>query len=151
MSSAFGEPPDSGVMKSAEAVAVQVRSSATAASAASASSRERPGRDDGGLKAAGILCTWPADGAHPGARSASAERRCALLHEGGHALDEVVGSRHLLLDRGLERELVLHPAEEPRVELALGPRVGLRGAVCQALDEPARLALEGVVGEHAVD
>src|SRR5215218_6259726 len=100
MSSALGDPPDSGVRRSAEAVAVQVSSSAAAASVASASSRERRVRDDEGLKAAGILCTWPAGGPQHGARSASAEGRCALLHEGGHALDEVVRAGHLLLDRG---------------------------------------------------
>src|SRR5215210_1473839 len=77
-----------------------------------------------GCKAEGSIWT---------ARSASAsglgplELGRALAEEGLDALHEVARRGHLLLDRGLELELVVHPRVQPRVELALGAGVGARG------------------------
>src|SRR4051812_10139654 len=59
-------------------------------------------------------------------RSSAGELRRALLEERGDPLAEVAGRRHLLLDAGLELELLVEPGVQPGVDLALGARVGLR-------------------------
>src|SRR5215213_9440129 len=49
-----------------------------------------------------------------------------LAQEGLHTLHEVARRGHLLLDRRLELELLVHAGIDPRVELSLGARVGPR-------------------------
>src|SRR5215210_6756626 len=75
----------------------------------------------------------------------------ALAEEGLDALHEVAGRGHLLLGGGLELELLVHPGVDPGVELALGGGVGARGPGRQALRERVDLGPEGVVGDDAVD
>ena len=60
------------------------------------------------------------------AHHAAREARRALLDEGHRALQEVLAPGHLVLDLGLELELLGHPRVQPVVELALGPGVGAR-------------------------
>src|SRR4051794_37841428 len=69
-----------------------------------------------------------------------------LAQEGLDALDEVARRGHLLLRGGLELELLVHARVDPRVELALGARVGAGRARGQPLGERIDLVLEGVVG-----
>ncbi len=68
-----------------------------------------------------------------------------------HALEEVARSGRLLLDVGLELELLVHPGVQPRVELALGAGVGAGRAGREPLGERVDLGLELVVGRDAVD
>src|SRR5215210_9351278 len=113
MSSAFFDPPRSGI-----------RMPARMCSAAS--------------KAEGSIWT---------ARSASAsglgplELGRPLAQERLDALHEVAGGGHLLLRRRLELELLVHPRVDPRVELALGARVGPGRARGQPLAERLDLGL----------
>src|SRR3954469_262203 len=65
----------------------------------------------------------------------------ALAQEGLHALDEVARRGHLLLRRRLELELLVHPGVDPGVELALGARVGSRGARRKPLGQRLDLGL----------
>src|SRR3954452_7317380 len=92
ISSAFGEPPDSGVKKSANAPLAKT-SEPVVASSRAATRRRR--KEDSGRKAARILL-MERRSASPGSgrlRSAALERRGALLQERRHTLDEVVGPR----------------------------------------------------------
>src|SRR4051794_23801136 len=75
----------------------------------------------------------------------------ALAQERLHALHEVARAGHLLLDRRLELELLVHARVDPGVELALRAGVGARRARGEALGEGVDLPFEGVVGGHAVD
>src|SRR5947209_11560732 len=83
--------------------------------------------------------------------SGSAEVRRALLQEGGCALDEIGAARHLLLDARLELELLLHAGVQPVVELALGARVGARGAGGELRHQLPGALAKLVVRYHAVD
>src|ERR671922_1862672 len=94
MSLALGDPPCSGVTRFA-------------------SGRRRAGR-----KARDSSRGRPAWASGPG------EARGPLLNEGHDALQEVLGRRHLLLDVGLQIQLLVHSAVDPVVELTLGPGVG---------------------------
>src|SRR3954454_25408700 len=67
-----------------------------------------------------------------------------LAEERLHALHEVAGVRHLLLGRRLELELLVHAGIDPGVELALGAGVGAGGPRGQPLAERLDLGLEGV-------
>src|SRR5262249_31330906 len=69
----------------------------------------------------------PAARPPPGSRAA--EARLALVREGPEPFREVARGRHLLLDLGLQFELLLHPLVEPAVELPFGSRIGPGGAV----------------------
>ena len=60
------------------------------------------------------------------ARSPPREPRLALGHERADALDEVLRARRLLLDLGLQGELLVQAGEHRGVELALGARVRAR-------------------------
>src|SRR5881227_4011419 len=127
MLSAFGEPPDSG------------NSSPAPASGAASSRRRRIRAPGTGPAVYGRdRRRRAASGRGVRERSSTAEARRALLHEGPDALGEVAGRRELVLDRRLELQLLLHAGEMPGVELALGARVGARGAVGQPGGEPAR-------------
>src|SRR4249920_2975599 len=66
-----------------------------------------------------------------GPRSRAGEARVALFRERLDPLREVARGAHLLLDPGLELELLPHPLVEPVVELPLDARVGPGGAVSQ--------------------
>src|SRR3954467_7275132 len=156
MSSAFGEPPDSGVSRSAEATGARSSAPVTTARRVRASRREvmRLRRREVS-KAAGILFTngcptaarcppagAPGLGSGPywcsglaGGRSAAGETSRSLLQEGRDALDEVIRMRHLALNLGFELQLGVHARVEPGVQLALGARVGRGGAGGQAVDE----------------
>src|SRR5271154_5501004 len=101
---ALGEPPDSGVKN------------------ASVEGSRWP-------KAAGILFSPGRyaldDFCHE--RLLGAGEACgALLHERRDALQEVRATGHLLLDAGLQLELLGHARVHPVVDLALGRRVGPR-------------------------
>src|ERR671937_1895875 len=151
MSSAFGEPPLSGVIASANAVPVSTNETPSASRTADARRRNR--RLAGvRAKARRILFTASGETARRWRdRLYPAEGRLALLDEGRHALGEVARSGHLLLDVGLERELVLHARVEPVVELALAARVGARRPVGQAIAQLGDLLGEVRVGHDAVD
>src|SRR5215211_3407916 len=113
------------------------------------SGRTRPARMcRGASKAEGSIWT-----ARSGSGSGLGPREPGrtLAQEGLDALHEVARRGHLLLDRGLELELLVHARVEPRVELALGARVGPRGPRGEALGQRVDLGLEGDVGRHAVD
>src|SRR3954468_20498174 len=73
-----------------------------------------------------------------------------LAQERLDALHEVARAGHLLLGRRLELELLVHPRVDPRVELALGAGVRAGGSRGQPFVERLDLGLEGVVGRHAV-
>src|SRR4051794_10932481 len=119
MRSALGEPPLSGPNQ--PACAGPARTSVQAA----ARVRRRGFR----RKAAGILFMR-----RRAAASGALELRRALLHERQDALDEVLAGRHLLLDVGLQRELALHPLEDPAVELALRACIRAGRAGGEAVD-----------------
>src|SRR3954466_7458464 len=104
MRSALGEPPCSGVGRFSPAAGAST-SSATAASAAA---MDRTGVRRAARKARGILleADWARRPLGP------LEPRGAFLRERHHALGEVAGGGHLLLDVGLELELLVHPAVE---------------------------------------
>src|SRR6476469_9914865 len=150
MLSAFGEPPDSGEKKSADAPEANA-SRVSAASARLASRRERREWRERRPKTRRILFTARRIATQGGAGSSATEGSLALLEERADALHKVVGLGHLLLDAGLEGELVADPLVEPAVELALRPGVGLRRAAGQALEQRAGLGLEVGVGDDLVD
>src|SRR5436305_12677220 len=125
MRSAFGEPPCSGVRASARY------------GAASASFAAR------GCKAAPIIRIAP--------RSSPLERRLALLGEGAHALDEVVAANQLVLDLGLEVQLVLEVAVEHPVQRALRAGVGARRPAGQLARQLEALLREALGLDDAVD
>src|SRR6059058_2189266 len=127
MAFAFGEPPSSGAIALAEAPAAQA-SRASAASARQASRRERRECRRRRPKTAGILFTARRIATQRGARLPATECSPSLLEEGADALHEVVGLGHLLLDARLEGQLRADALVQPAIELALGARVGLRGA-----------------------
>src|SRR5215208_1556731 len=89
------------------------------------------------------------------ARSASAsglgplESGRPLGQEGLDALHEVGGSGHLLLDRRLELELLVHARVDPGVELALRAGVGAGRPGGQPLRQRVYVGLERVVGRDA--
>src|SRR5215218_1994326 len=108
MSSAFDEPPLSGVMASANAVPVRTNSRASASRTASA---RRRGRRLAGVraKARRILFTASGEAARRWRVGLSAaEGRLALLDKGRDALGEIARGGHLLLDVRLEAKLLLH-------------------------------------------
>src|SRR4051794_6432925 len=151
MSSAFGEPPLSGTMALANAVPESTNSRASASATASA---RRRGRRLAGVraKARRILFRDPREtGRRWRVGLRASESRLALLDERGHALGEVARGDHLLLDVGLERELLVHPRVEPVVELALGAGVGARRAVGEAVAQRGDLPGERGVRHDAVD
>src|SRR3954452_7159633 len=108
MRSALGEPPLSGLRRSADAGPARA-SRATIAAAISV--RRRGFR----RKARRILWVRLRERA-----LGAAELGAAFLDERRDAFDEVARGGHLLLDVGLELELGVHPVIEPGVELALG-------------------------------
>src|SRR5215207_7199105 len=150
ISSAFGDPPDSGVRKSANAPLAKT-SEPTVASSRAATRRRR--KEDSGRKAARILLMERRSASPGGERrgSAALERRGTLLQEGCHTLREVVRQRLFLLDRGLELELLLEPVVRPRVELPLRPCVRQRRAHCEPLGERVGGSGQPVVGVDGVD
>src|SRR6476620_5401843 len=77
--------------------------------------------------------------------SCSLELRRALAAERLHPFQEISGGGHLLLDRRLELELIVESGVHPRVELALGSRVGGGRPGGQALGQRVDLRLEHVV------
>src|SRR3954447_20655635 len=127
MSSAFGEPPDSGVKASENAGPAVTSSPVTAARLAVVRMRRRLENVSAWLKAGGSLSTGPTATPCPGAPefatcpSDAAELRGALGRERRDALGEVPRGRHLLLQPRLELQLVREPAVGPGVELRLGP------------------------------
>src|SRR3954454_1019648 len=102
-------------------------------------------------KARGMLVEGPGARRDVRATSGAGELRAALLGERGDALHEVAGGRHLLLDARLELELVVHPAVQPPVELALRAGVGAGRALGQLLSQRTDLGLEGIVWDDPVD
>src|SRR5919205_2641889 len=127
MSPALGEPPDSGVIASANALpANRSRRPRTARRAIARAPARRVGRT--GAKGAGILFTGRVAKAPGAGRSVAFEHRRAALPEGGHALVEVPRGGESLLDLGLEVELAGHVHVQPPVELALDARVRARRA-----------------------
>src|SRR4051812_39922690 len=62
------------------------------------------------------------------ATSGSLEGGVALLHEGRHALEEVLGPGQSVLELGLEVELAVEIRIDHAVERFLGARVGAGGA-----------------------
>src|SRR5919106_6136459 len=142
MSSALGEPPDSGISRSADATGAATRLSAAASSAGKSA---RVFHSDG--TGAAVYGRAPAEAS---SRSGSPEAGRPLLQERLDALREVPRSRHLLLDPGLQRELLVHAGERPGVELALAAGVGAGGAGGEPLGQLFDLLLERVVGRHAV-
>src|ERR1700722_18829362 len=105
MSFAFGEPPDSGAKKArTEGIAW--------------------------LKAGGFYSRSGGTRLMTFATSLSRPRetRRTLLHEGHRALHEVGAAGHLLLDPGLELELLGHARVEPVVQLVLRSRILARGS-----------------------
>src|SRR5262245_18209390 len=148
MWSAFGEPPLSGTIAPAKADPAKASSAAKATRTASANRRAR-------------LVAWVRAKARPilftarrttgRRRSPACERRRPLLDERGDAFVEVGRAGHLLLDVGLEVELLLHPRVQPVVELALRAGIGASGTGGQAVAQRRDVLGEGGVGEHAVD
>src|SRR3954470_6995732 len=69
----------------------------------------------------------------------------ALGQERLDALHEVARGGHLLLCRGLELELLVHAGIHPRVERALGAGVGAGRAGGEPLGQGVDLGVEGVV------
>src|SRR4029079_10670028 len=151
MSSAFGEPPDSGVNVSAKADGAQIRDAKTTAlravrsrrlgmpvgKAAGSYIRLREGLhfvpDDSSARgsdpARSRRCGRTSEGSDP------LERGLPLLDEGGHALLEVLGAGELVLEVGLEVELAVEVGIEHPVERALGAGVGARGPGSEPLDQ----------------
>src|SRR3954466_9213684 len=140
MSSAFGEPPDSGVRRPAYAPLASVSMARTPAPRVRAKTRRggarRGGGDEGGReprRRAFYSCggelpprRMPTGFPPRPAGSFAREPRDALLEERGHALAEVRGLDHLLLQARLERELLVEAGVHERVDLALRARVGAR-------------------------
>src|ERR1700748_2077310 len=83
--------------------------------------------------------------------SSALKTRCALLHKRHRALDEVVAASHFLLNPGLQLELLLHPAVQPVVELALAARVGARRAGRHLARQRADLSEQLLAWHDAVD
>src|SRR4051812_20056538 len=111
MSSAFGEPPLSGVKRSADAPAASTSGARRATSAARPSARRGlKGRRDWSIGAGSYLSarrrdlTWRGEvgDRRPRGASTPAERGRALLQEGGDALREVLAAGRGGLLRGLE-------------------------------------------------
>src|SRR5919204_3018207 len=151
MSFAFGEPPDSGVAQSADAIGATSSSRTVAAANARRSARRR-------CKARGIITvagSWKAaaslvaKGAFSGT-SLPSEPRLPLLHERAHALDEVVRSRQPVLQVCLEVELLVHVRVEHVVERLLRAGVGAGWAGGHLLGERVRLVHQAVVGVEEV-
>src|SRR5215472_6057130 len=84
-------------------------------------------------------------------RSDAGEVRRALFGEGPDPFREVARFAHLLLDLGLELELLAHALVEPVVELPLDARVGPGGAVGQLGHEPGGALLKLIVRPDLVD
>src|ERR1700712_1026134 len=114
MLSAFGEPPDSGEKKSADAPEANA-SRVSAASARVTNRRERREWRERRPKTRRILFTARRIATQSGARLLPPEGGLALLEERADALREVVGLGHLLLDRRLEGQLVADPLVQPAV------------------------------------
>src|SRR5919197_1426983 len=128
MSSAFGEPPDSGKKRPAEATGALSSEPATPATAAQATAR-RTRRLSLRRPTGAAVYRWAGREravAGPLPESVSGEARGPAIQERLHALGEVPGGRGLLLDRGLELQLLLHAFVQPRVELDLRAGVGGR-------------------------
>src|SRR5215211_2475674 len=119
MSSACGEPPDSGENASPKAVPASPRRSSNAIGSAGARTRRKQERVRGAAKGSGIVFTARRTRTLAPGRLTTAEHRLAALDEGGDALGEVAGGGQLLLHGGLERELLGHALVQPVVELAL--------------------------------
>src|SRR5215207_3158956 len=128
MLSALGDPPDSGLTRSAIAPGARARRPTTTARAASPNRRKRRDVRDTGPNARASL--------------SAGEVRKPLLDEGHHALDEVVRAGHLALDLGLELELLVEAPVDAVVELALGPGIGLRGPGGQPVDQLGHALVE---------
>src|SRR5215210_8378306 len=149
MSSAFWEPPDSGVSASASADGAHTRDAKTTAVRAVRS--RRLGVPAG--KAAGSY-PRPPGGLHfvPDAPSEpelrALERRIALLREGGNALLEVHRPGERVLELRLQVELAVEVRVEHPVERLLRARVGARGPGGELRDQRVRLLHEAVVGMH---
>src|SRR5437868_1022953 len=84
-------------------------------------------------------------------RSDTLELRRSLLQERERALCEVLGRGLLLLDRGLQFQLLVQPAVQPRVELALGAGVAARRAGGELRGERVAGLLQLAVGVDGVD
>src|SRR4051812_29137599 len=151
MSSACGEPPDSGENASPKALPVHTRSSISAAGSASAARRRRGRVRRGAAKGSGIVFTARRATSLAPSASTTGEHGLPALEEGRDALGEVAGGGHLLLDGGLELELLAHARVDPVVELALDPGVRARRAAREPLEQRVGLGLERVVGRDAVD
>src|SRR4051794_29405169 len=115
MSPALGEPPDSGVIASPNALPAKASSSPRAARRATARAPAR--RVGRGAKGTGILFTGRVAKAAHAAWSSALEHRLPPLAERPHALREVARAGQFLLDLGLEVELAGQVRVQPPVEL----------------------------------
>src|SRR4051794_28583442 len=149
--SACGEPPDSGEKASPNAVAARASGASSATARQSARTRRRRITWGGAPKTRGILFTARRITIRRGWSLTASEHGGPALEERRDALGEVAGARHLLLHRGLQGQLLLHAAEDPGVELALGAGVRARRALREPLEQRVGLRREGVIGRHAVD
>src|SRR5688500_17311928 len=123
MSSALGEPPDSGVNTPAPAGGANASRAAAATTSEATSTRRFCGRP--GRKARWIITVVRPPSAP---RSAARERGRALLDEGPDPLHEVVGPGQVVLDLGLQVELAIEVRIEHPVECALAAGVRTSGA-----------------------
>src|SRR5688572_20075501 len=135
MSSACGEPPDSGENASPNAVPASASSSSSASGSADTRTRRRGVVRRGAAKGSGILFTARRTTAFAPAPLTTSEHGAPALRECGDALREVAGGGHLLLDGRLEGQLLGHVAVEPPVELALDARVGARRTRREPLEQ----------------
>src|SRR4051795_263702 len=103
-----------------------------------------------GLKAAGIVSRRGTP-TPLGPASCSGESWRALLHEGPYALHEVGRTRQLVLELGLQVELLVHVRVDRLVQRLLGRRVGARGPGGEALDHCLGRGQQLVVGVDGVD
>src|SRR3954465_1451538 len=113
MLSACGEPPDSGEKASPKAVVASASGTSSATARHSVSMRRRGITWRGAPKTRGIVFTARRTTGRHGWSSAPVEHRDPALEERRDALGEVGRARHLLLDRGLQRELLGHRPEHP--------------------------------------
>src|SRR4051812_45723518 len=146
MLSACGEPPDSGENASPNAVPVSARSARSAAGSSRATARRRRMRRGGAAKGSGIVVTGRTTTSRAQGRLPTTEPGRAALGECGAPLGEVARRGELLLDRGLDRELLGHALVQPVVELPLHARVRARGARGEPVEQRAGLGLERLVG-----
>src|SRR5215208_4941858 len=123
MSSAFCDPPDSGVKASANADGAAIRIARAAAEKAATSRRlgVPVGKAAGSYPRPSGRSYFVPDGTQRG--SDPLERGVPLLHEGGHALLEVLRPGQGVLELGLEVELAVEVRVQHPVERLLGARV----------------------------